>query len=586
MKKLKRISLILFAFLAMYACRTKDQSTLKEEEFDQLSNNPAMDPSNLPPSMWSQAQRQASAGYYYLVGEYTAMKGDLKVALDLYKAAYQLDPVEFLAEKYLGTETRLSEGKETLLHAKKMTLLYPKSAYLHLLLGELLIRYKEYDDAITETKRALELNPRYEKAYIQLVSIYQKKGQVDKSLQAASSLVKKIPGSVFGWSLLSRIYLHQKKEKKALEAVHKAHALQNNNPELIILYAYLAEKNNKPKKATNLYFQFFNRNVKHEEIVSRTILLLKTFGSLDKALIKVEELVKKPKLSGLTSLHIQRVFILWELKRVDEGSKLLADLVKSNPHSAQLVFFSGMSYERLGDKNKAIEQYKLVPAQSDYFIPAQYKICQILREQKKYNAAIKVIEEVLDHKYGSWELYILAANIYGDLEKFGQSIEVLNKGYKKYQLKTRLLFMRGVYEEKAKEYEACIETMQKVIAKDPQFSSAYNYLGYLYAERGENLEEAEKLILQALALKPNDGYYLDSLGWVYYMQGKYKKAIKYLQQSVTLLPNEGVILEHLADVYLAIDDKKKALELYQKALKGNLDDKDSKRVKNKINDLK
>lgn len=586
MKKLQLIPIILCAWLVVCACQTQDQDSLSEDQFDQLSNTTPMDPNNLPPSMWSQAQRQASAGYYYLVGEYTAMKGDLSVAMDMYKAAYYLDPVEFLAEKYLGTETKLSDGEETLIHAKKMTLLYPKSAYLRLQLGELLTRHKQYDEALIETKKALELNPSSDSAYIQLVSIYQKQGHLDKSLEAAQSLVKKNPGSIYGWSLISRIYLHQKKYKKALEAIDKAHKLHSNNPELLILYAYLAEENKQHDKAFDLYFQFFKRNVKHEEIVSRTILLLKTFGSLDKALLKVEELTKNPRLSGLNGLHIQRVFILWELKRVAEGSKLLEELVTRNPHSAQLIFFSGMSYERLGDQNKAIEQYMSVPEESDYFIPSRYKVCQILQAQKKFNDAINVIEKLLDHKYASWELYILAANIFGDLNKFEDSIATLNKGYQKYQLKTRLLFMRGVYEEKAKDYQACMKTMREVIEKDPQFSSAYNYLGYLYAERGENLEEAKRLILQALAIKPNDGYYLDSLGWVYYMQGNYQKALEYLSKAVSILPNEGVILEHLADTLLALDEKEKALEYFQKALKGNLDEGDAKRIQEKIDKLK
>ena len=59
-----------------------------------------------------------------------------------------------------------------------------------------------------------------------------------------------------------------------------------------------------------------------------------------------------------------------------------------------------MSYERLGDKPKAIEQYKLVPEESDYFIPAQYKVCQILRELKKYDDALAVIDKIVGHKYG------------------------------------------------------------------------------------------------------------------------------------------------------------------------------------------
>src|SRR5690606_35120944 len=129
-------------------------------------------------------------------------------------------------------------------------------------------------------------------------------------------------------------------------------------------------------------------------------------------------------------------------------------------------------------------------------------------------------------------------------------------------------------------------TMRDVIAKDPENSSAYNYLGYLYADRGENLDEAEKLILKALQLKPGDGFYLDSLGWVYYQRGEYDKALGRLLEAAKAQPKEGVIFEHLGDLKKVTKNLEEAIEYYKKALSVDLEDKDRERVSKKLEELK
>jgi tetratricopeptide (TPR) repeat protein len=109
--------------------------------------------------------------------------------------------------------------------------------------------------------------------------------------------------------------------------------------------------------------------------------------------------------------------------------------------------------------------------------------------------------------------------------------------------------------------------MRTVLSFDPKHANALNYLGYTFAELGENLEEAERLIKAALAQKPDDGYITDSLGWVYYKKGLLTKALKYLKKAVSLVPDDPIILEHLGDAYLGLSDKKKALQFYQRSLK-------------------
>ena len=74
--------------------------------------------------------------------------------------------------------------------------------------------------------------------------------------------------------------------------------------------------------------------------------------------------------------------------------------------------------------------------------------------------------------------------------------------------------------------------------------------------------------------KPDDGYITDSLGWVYYKQGRYKEAVEYLEEAVKLVPDDATILEHLGDAYTRVNDPEKALDYYNKALKNKKEDKE------------
>jgi tetratricopeptide (TPR) repeat protein len=105
-----------------------------------------------------------------------------------------------------------------------------------------------------------------------------------------------------------------------------------------------------------------------------------------------------------------------------------------------------------------------------------------------------------------------------------------------------------------------------VIKLNPKDVQALNFLGYTYAEMGINLEEALGYIKQAVELRPNDGFILDSLGWVYYRLKRYDEAVRYLEEAASLVDDDATIAEHLGDAYLARRDFKKAIKAYKKAL--------------------
>jgi Flp pilus assembly protein TadD len=127
--------------------------------------------------------------------------------------------------------------------------------------------------------------------------------------------------------------------------------------------------------------------------------------------------------------------------------------------------------------------------------------------------------------------------------------------------------------------------MKKAIEINPKNAPALNYLGYTWAEMGVRLDEAEDLIVRALKIAPNDGYYIDSLGWVYYQRGDYVRAVEQLEKAVEITVNDPTIIEHLGDAYEKIGRTDRAVARYRDALKHSKEPEQTKRIREKIQRL-
>jgi tetratricopeptide (TPR) repeat protein len=133
------------------------------------------------------------------------------------------------------------------------------------------------------------------------------------------------------------------------------------------------------------------------------------------------------------------------------------------------------------------------------------------------------------------------------------------------------------------------EILETIYREDPDDVSVNNDLGYLYADQGKNLEQAEGMIRKALAADPENGAYLDSLGWVLFKREKYDEALPYLEKAVKNSPGAGdeTLWEHLADLQDRLKQPDKALETLRKSLElaekaTHPDQKLIERVKEKI----
>ncbi len=169
----------------------------------------------------------------------------------------------------------------------------------------------------------------------------------------------------------------------------------------------------------------------------------------------------------------------------------------------------------------------------------------LLRKERRYNEALSVLERAKPMLDGA-DLPDVAATYH--------------------------LALAETYYDKQDEAAAERE-LKKAVKLAPNRADASNFLGYFYAERGQKLDEAERLVKRALNREPDNGAYLDSLGWVYYQQAAANHNAALLHKALEVLldaakrMDDPVILDHIGDVYYALGQWDAAEQQWARSLK-------------------
>jgi len=240
------------------------------------------------------------------------------------------------------------------------------------------------------------------------------------------------------------------------------------------------------------------------------------------------------------------------------------------------------TYEEKGENKLAMEEYKKISSSFELYASSQIRAGLILKKEGKIPEAIDLIKESIKKKNDQIPFYLFLSSLYEDVKDIIAAENILKEGIKIAPEEIDLHYALGVIYEKTNRLSESIKEMETVLAIDPENAEALNFIGYSYADRGMNLDEAERMIIKALKIKPNNGYMIDSLGWVHFKKNKLNSAMKHLKQALELLPDDVNIIEHMGDVYIKLNKIKEAEEMYSRVLK--IDPKNSQ-VQKKLENL-
>ncbi|MDR0993020.1 MAG: tetratricopeptide repeat protein [Verrucomicrobiota bacterium] len=160
--------------------------------------------------------------------------------------------------------------------------------------------------------------------------------------------------------------------------------------------------------------------------------------------------------------------------------------------------------------------------------------------------------------------YFYLANLYLSQEKPSSAVKAFENALRVVDqsplqgaglLNPQFYFWYGVALEQDGQLEKAVEQFETALALEPEYADALNYLAYLWALHGIRLDEALRHIQTALALDPNNTAYLDTLGWIYYKQGRLQEALTYLRKADQLRPNDPEIQDHIQEVQDALSSR-------------------------------
>ncbi len=133
------------------------------------------------------------------------------------------------------------------------------------------------------------------------------------------------------------------------------------------------------------------------------------------------------------------------------------------------------------------------------------------------------------------------------------------------KLDTLFYFLFGSACERQGQFERAEQLFFRCLERDDNFAEALNYLAYMWCEKGLHLDRALQFVQKALQLEPDNGAYLDSLGWIYYQQGRYHDALAPLKKAVELIPDDATLYDHLGDLHLKLNDQPQAIHCWTTA---------------------
>jgi tetratricopeptide (TPR) repeat protein len=269
-----------------------------------------------------------------------------------------------------------------------------------------------------------------------------------------------------------------------------------------------------------------------------------------------------------------------------EAVILLQGMLKTAPQNPEIHYALGIAYSNLKQNELAFEQFSSIESSSKFYSNAAVHMAIIYYQKKEIDKGIEVLQTAYKNIPDASRVDIIPylVSLYKEKGLMDDAIAVVNDGLTVDPENADLVFELGVIYDKQGNTDGAIEQMKKVISLNPDHTDALNYLGYTYSDKGIHLEEAEQLIRRARAQEPDNGYIIDSLGWLYYRKGMYTEAAAYLERAVGLVPDDPIILEHLGDVYRQLNQRDKALEFYEKALQKK--EKDTSELNNKIEAFK
>lgn len=527
----------------------------------------ALTRTDVPPSS------DAEAIYAYLASRELMQSQKPELAAQALEHVIGIDPTPELYLELGNLYWRASRFSDAILLLKQGVERYPDSTILLSTLGRTYAAQKRFDDAVTTLDEYRKKHPESLELVHEAASyrIEQRQfGDAVDRLNAipdakATATTHFLRGKAFfGLGLLDR----------AVTAYQRA---MTKDPEFYDAWVelgltYEAQKNFISAERT--FAQLLDAGVESQLVVYHLVDLNLKLNNPAKALEYVQQ---RPDDQALT---LEAANLLLSQDFFKYAEKLLTPLAKEKPIPVNALYsLALLEFEGKGNADGALRYLEAIPVTHPHHERSLVFRIHLLYQKGDLDSARTLCQTALSLFPKQAEFPVLLSEILDKQHSQTQALDVLLKAVDTWPNDITLLYRLGVLYDRMNNREQASLIMEKVIAADPEHGGALNFLGYTLAESGKELDRAEVLIQSALKVEPDNGYYIDSLAWVYFKQGKVRQAWQEIRRAVIQEPDDPAIWEHHGDIARALNMLAEARKSYSRAVELNGDNIDAVREK-------
>lgn len=261
---------------------------------------------------------------------------------------------------------------------------------------------------------------------------------------------------------------------------------------------------------------------------------------------------------------------------------------KLAPTLDAVIMSRGSIYEEQQNWDQAIAAYQSIDEKSPAHLTALLRIASVYTNSEQYDKARAAFDDATrayPDDPESW--YEKAEFLRAGVEDYDASIKAYDKAIALMKPSVpetywSMYLARGLCYEFTKRPDEAIADYQKALALQPDHPEALNTLAYAWAEKGVNLDQAEKMTLQALAQDPEAPHILDTLGWVFFKKKEMQKALPLLEHASSMMAYDTTVNSHLGDVYDALGRHREAVYMWQRAYEAADNDRDREALRKKL----
>jgi len=522
-----------------------------------------------------------SADFLYLAAVRAMDDGNGPLAIGFLKAIAEKDPdavlprlqlVEILLQSGRAAEARLPVKQ--LLDMKDVP--DEQRSSIRMFQVQLLILDDKPDQAVLNLQSILHDSPDAYPARLMLIRLLTASSRYAEAHRAINDGLASGENSQL-YHIQAQLFIRQGDFNKAETSLKTLMQLEPDESGPVLMLSQLAMRMGKPVKAENLLRHHLTKHPESlgvSNALGRMLVEQKRGGE---AISVYEDIAERT--GGNADVLIALGLLHYQQADFEKAAETFRRVLKEKEDS-RAGFYLAASLESLGQSDEAREIYKHIKGNDENFAEAQLRMAAMDLRGGQTDAAVLSLRQLIRNEPRMAPAYSVLSAALMRKKAYKELLSETEPALALEEVPVQLLFNRAAAFEGLKEFSKAAGQIKKLFSIEPDNIEALNFLGYLYAEQGVHLEEAEQLIRRALEKRPDNGYYLDSLAWVHYQRAEYDKALSVQRQAISKVPDDPVMHEHLGDILWKSGKTDEARNTWKDAIR--LGHENSRGMQNKI----